>query len=57
MGADRSAAETIAFILVTLLIALTSIIAGELVPKTLALNFPERFALLAARPSPSSSGS
>jgi magnesium and cobalt exporter, CNNM family len=46
----RSAAETIAFILVTLLIALTSIIAGELVPKTLALNFPERFALLAARP-------
>jgi putative hemolysin len=46
----QSAAETIAFILVTLLIALTSIIAGELVPKTLALNFPERFALLAARP-------
>lgn len=46
----RSAAETIAFILVTLVIALTSIIAGELVPKTLALNFPERFALLAARP-------
>ena len=40
----RSAAETIAFILVTLLIALTSIIAGEPVPKTLALNFPERFA-------------
>jgi putative hemolysin len=46
----QSAAETIAFILVTLLIALTSIIAGELVPKTLALNFPERFALVAARP-------
>lgn len=46
----RDAAETIAFILVTLGIALTSIIAGELVPKTLALNFPERFALLAARP-------
>ena len=46
----QSAAETIAFILVTLLIAMTSIIAGELVPKTLALNFPERFALLAARP-------
>jgi putative hemolysin len=46
----QDAAETIAFILVTLLIALTSIIAGELVPKTLALNFPERFALVAARP-------
>ncbi|HEV7200448.1 MAG TPA: hemolysin family protein [Candidatus Limnocylindria bacterium] len=46
----QDAAETIAFILVTLLIALTSIIAGELVPKTLALNFPERFSLVAARP-------
>jgi putative hemolysin len=46
----QSAAESIAFILVTLLIALTSIIVGELVPKTLALNFPERFALVAARP-------
>jgi putative hemolysin len=46
----RSAAETIAFVLVTLLIALTSIIVGELVPKTLALNFPERFSLIASRP-------
>jgi putative hemolysin len=46
----QDAADTIAFIFVTLLIALTSIIVGELVPKTLALNFPERFALIAARP-------
>jgi putative hemolysin len=46
----RSAAETVAFLLVTLLIALTSIIVGELVPKTLALNFPERFSLIASRP-------
>jgi putative hemolysin len=46
----QSAADSIAFIFVTLLIALISIIAGELVPKTLALNFPERFALMAARP-------
>jgi putative hemolysin len=46
----QDAAETIAFILVTLLIALTSIIVGELVPKTLALNFPERFSLIVARP-------
>ncbi len=46
----QDAAESIAFIFVTLLIALTSIIVGELVPKTLALNFPERFSLLAARP-------
>ncbi len=46
----QNAANSIAFILVTLLVALTSIIIGELVPKTLALNFPERFALVAARP-------
>jgi putative hemolysin len=44
------AASTIAFVLVTLVIALASIVIGELVPKTLALNFPERFALLVARP-------
>ena len=50
----QSAAETIAFIFVTLLIALTSIIAGELVPKTLALNFPERFALVAVAPAAAS---
>ena len=36
--------------IVTLVIALASIVIGELVPKTLALNFPERFALLVARP-------
>ncbi len=36
--------------LVTLLIALASIIIGELVPKTLALTFAERFALVVARP-------
>lgn len=46
----QDAAETVAFIFVTLLIALTSIIVGELVPKTLALNFPERFSLVASRP-------
>jgi putative hemolysin len=34
----------------TLVIALASIIVGELVPKTLALNFPERLALIVARP-------
>ena len=44
------AATTIAFVIVTLLIALASIIAGELVPKTLALNFPEGLALFVARP-------
>jgi putative hemolysin len=44
------AADSIAFVIVTLLIALVSIIVGELVPKTLALNFPERLALFVARP-------
>ena len=36
--------------LVTLLIALASIIVGELVPKTLALTFADRFAIFVARP-------
>ena len=46
----QEAAGTIAFVVVTLLIALASIIVGELVPKTMALNFPERLALLVAGP-------
>ena len=46
----RDAAGTIAFLLTTLLIALASIVIGELAPKTLALNFTERFALVVARP-------
>ncbi|HSM38220.1 MAG TPA: hemolysin family protein, partial [Candidatus Limnocylindrales bacterium] len=44
------AAQEISFVLITLLIALASIILGELVPKTLALTFAERFALVVARP-------
>src|SRR5215207_1229252 len=43
-------ASSIAFVVVTLVIALVSIIIGELVPKTLALNFPERLALFVAAP-------
>jgi putative hemolysin len=46
----RDAAGSIAFVVVTLVIALASIIVGELVPKTLALNFPERLALFVAAP-------
>jgi len=46
----QDAAGTIAFIIVTLVIALASIIVGELVPKTLALNFPEGLAIFVARP-------
>jgi putative hemolysin len=45
-----SNAGVIAVVIITLLIALTSIIIGELVPKTLALSFPERLALWVARP-------
>jgi len=45
-----NAADTIAFVVVTLVIALASIVVGELVPKTLALNFPERLALGVAAP-------
>ena len=46
----RDSATQISFVLVTLLIALASIIIGELVPKTLALAFPDRFAIFVARP-------
>jgi putative hemolysin len=52
IGVDfiRAAADEVAFVLVTLLIALASIVIGELVPKTLALSFPERLALVVAHP-------
>jgi putative hemolysin len=50
ISAVQNAADEIAFILITLLIALASIIIGELVPKTLALTFADRFALVVARP-------
>jgi putative hemolysin len=46
----QDAAGTIAFVIITLVIALVSIIVGELVPKTMALNFPERLALAVAGP-------
>ena len=46
----QDAKGEISFVLVTLLIALASIIVGELVPKTLALSFPDRFAIFVARP-------
>jgi len=46
----QDAAAEVSFVLVTLFIALASIIIGELVPKTLALTFADRFALVVARP-------
>ncbi len=50
LGLSSETADTVAFVVVTLVIALASIVIGELVPKTLALNFPERLALFVARP-------
>ncbi|HEY8177793.1 MAG TPA: hemolysin family protein [Candidatus Limnocylindria bacterium] len=50
VGAIQDAAPTIAFILTTLLIALVTIVVGELAPKTLALTYSERFALMFSRP-------
>ncbi|MGH2427865.1 MAG: hemolysin family protein [Candidatus Limnocylindria bacterium] len=47
---QEETADTIAFVFMTLVIALVSIIIGELVPKTLALSFPERLSLFVARP-------
>ncbi|MFN2484962.1 MAG: hemolysin family protein [Candidatus Limnocylindria bacterium] len=50
LGFILNAADTIAFVLMTMFIALASIIIGELVPKTLALSFTERLALIVAHP-------
>ncbi|HET6379965.1 MAG TPA: hemolysin family protein [candidate division Zixibacteria bacterium] len=47
---SEEAADQVSFVVVTLLIALASIILGELVPKTLALGNADRFALIVARP-------
>jgi putative hemolysin len=46
----QEAAPTIAFLLTTMVIALVTIVVGELAPKTLALSFTERFALAVAQP-------
>lgn len=43
-------AGALALLLVTALLSLFTIVVGELVPKTLALAHPERFAFLLARP-------
>ena len=43
-------AAGIALLVVTALVSLVTIVFGELVPKTLALAYPERFALAAAGP-------
>src|SRR3954466_15681892 len=50
LGADRGWAEPLSLVIVTLLLALFTIVFGELVPKSLALAHPERFALTLAGP-------
>ena len=49
-GPFAQSATAISLITVTVLLALFTIVFGELVPKTIALGHPERVALLTARP-------
>src|SRR3954454_2768993 len=49
-GVERGTAEGLSLILVTVVLALFTIIFAELVPKTLALSNPERFALALSIP-------
>ncbi len=46
----RDTADGIALVIVTILLAAFTIVFGELVPKTLALGHPDRFALVLSRP-------
>ena len=49
-GLSQSAAETLAFVGATVLIAYMSLVVGELTPKRLAIQHAERYALLLATP-------
>jgi putative hemolysin len=49
-GADPGASEVVALLIVTTILALFTIVFAELVPKTLALARPERWALVLSRP-------
>ena len=48
VGLSESAAESVSFVLATLLIAYLSLVVGELTPKRLAIQHAERYALLLA---------
>ena len=49
-GVPRTTAEAISLVTVTVLLSLFSIVVGELVPKALALAYPDRTSLLLAGP-------
>jgi CBS domain containing-hemolysin-like protein len=49
-GVDPGAAETVALVVVTIILALFTIVFAELIPKAIALASPERFALVLAGP-------
>jgi putative hemolysin len=50
VGLDGGAAAATALVIVTVVLALFTIVFAELVPKTLALSQPERWALVLSRP-------
>ena len=49
-GVADNAAETVALVVVTIILALFTIVFAELIPKSIALASPERFALVLSRP-------
>ena len=49
-GMDAGAAEAVALIVVTIILAMFTIVFAELVPKSLALSNPERYSLVLSRP-------
>ena len=54
-GLSQDNADTLALVIVTVILALFTILFAELVPKTLALANAERVAIVLARPAPWSS--
>jgi putative hemolysin len=49
-GLDPGSAEAVALIVVTIILAMFTIVFAELVPKSLALSNPERYSLVLSRP-------
>ena len=50
LGVAQAQAESAALIVVTIILALFTIVFAELIPKAIALGAPERFALILSRP-------